>query len=237
MTQTNASETTIRDGSSLAESVYQQVKQAIVTGALAPRLQVTEQQIAARLNVSRTPVHQAVVLLEKEGWLRQLPKRGLYICDLNATEMQDIYEVLMGLEGIAAERLAARSKPADDHIDERIEEAALEAENALERDDLSAWADADYKFHTMLVELCGNPQLVRLARSVMEKSHQARLVTLEHRPRPEQATKDHREIVQAIKLRDPIAAREALISHRKKGIETLIPILRKMRSRSTFLDD
>ncbi|MBU3032338.1 GntR family transcriptional regulator [Paracoccus marinaquae] len=211
----------------LAEVVYGKIKSAIIHSELPPGEQVAENQIATLLKVSRTPVHQALVLLEQEGWVRVLPKRGVIIAPVSAEEMRNIYEILMGLESIAAERLASRPADTDDGIDAMIAEAAEGAKSALDRKDLSGWAEADDKFHRLLVELCGNPDLYRLARSIMDKAHRARLITLFDRPPPVQSNIDHDEILDAIRRRDSNAARDALRMHRMRGMAALIPILEK----------
>ncbi len=219
----------------LSDAAYRKIKAAIIHGELAPGLQAAEQQIAQRLQVSRTPVHQAIVRLEQEGWVRLLPKKGVVIDDVNSTEMRHIYEVLMGLESIAAERLASRPLEDESGIDAEIQSVAGEAEAALAAKDLDAWAEADDRFHRLLVERSGNPHLVRLARSVMEKSHRARLITLSGRPWPEQSNKDHKEIVDAILRRDPAAAREALSAHRRRGMAVLLPVIERIQEKARIL--
>ncbi|WP_407519933.1 GntR family transcriptional regulator [Methylobacterium oryzisoli] len=213
----------------LADAVYLRIKRAVIRGDLPPGSQITEQQIAAELEVSRTPVHEAVVRLENEGWLRLQPKRGLVIAALTAPEMRDVYEVLMGLEGMAVERLAAR--PADEPVEAEIRAAAAAAEAALARGDLAGWAEGDDRFHALLVERCGNPILAGLARTVMERAHRARLLTLRLRPPPDSSNRDHREILAAIARRDPPAAKAALEAHRRRGMAVLLPILDTLAAR------
>jgi DNA-binding GntR family transcriptional regulator len=218
----------------LADTVYLRIKQAIIRGDLAPGTQITEQQIAAELEVSRTPVHQAIVRLENESWLKLLPKRGVVISTVTSEEMRAVYEVLTGLEGIAVERLASRAAGDNDPVDAEIRETALAAEVALQQSDLMGWAEADDRFHTLLVERSGNPYLATLARAVMEQSHRARLLTLHLRPPPTSSNRDHREILKAISRRDAAAAKAALEAHRRRGMAVLLPILDSLSSRRRF---
>lgn len=219
----------------LADSVYQKIKSAIIHNDLQPGSQIAEQQIAAELAVSRTPVHQAIVRLENEGWLKLQPKRGVIISTVTAKEMRYVWEVLTGLEGMAVERLASRPPQANDPVDAEIKAAALEAEEALGQDDLTRWAESDDRFHTLLVERSGNPYLASLARTVMQQSHRARLLTLRLRPKPESSNRDHRTILAAVKKRDPKAAKAALEDHRRRGMEVLAPILDNMSTTRRFM--
>jgi DNA-binding GntR family transcriptional regulator len=208
-----------------AELAYRKVKMAILDGGLPPGFQASEQQLALRLNMSRTPVHQAIVRLEAEEWLELSPRRGVRIASIDADEMRDVYETLMALEGAAVSKLANRPIDADDPTDAALRAACLACVTALAADDLRAWAEADHEFHTLLVDVSGNRRLARLARTVSEQAHRARLLTVRLRPRPDASNADHQAILDAIVNRDPGTARAALELHRRRGIETLVPIL------------
>lgn len=220
---------------SLTDSIYYRVKKSIIYGDLLPGSQITEQEISLELEVSRTPVHQAILRLDNEGWLKLHPKRGVIISTVTSQEMRNIYEVLTGLESMAVERLASRPMIADDPVDAEIREAASAAEEALERVDLTAWAEQDDRFHSLLVERSGNPYLAGLARTVMEQSHRARLLTLRLRPLPTASNRDHRAIIEAIARRDPGAAKAALEDHRRRGRDVLLPILDQLAERRRFM--
>lgn len=219
----------------LADSTYSKVKLAIIHNDLAPGSQITEQQIAAELEVSRTPVHQAIVRLDAEGWLKLHPKRGVVISTVTAEKMRFVYEVLTGLEGMAVERLASRPKPSEAPVETELLAATVEAERALAQGDLDVWAHNDDRFHSILVGRSGNPLLATLARTVMEQAHRARLLTLRLRPPPTTSNRDHRAILSAITRRNPAAAKAALEAHRRHGMEVLLPILEKMSDRQRFI--
>lgn len=218
----------------LWDAAYTKIKSAILRCDLPPGTQITEQDLASELNVSRTPVHQAIVRLEQDGWVKLQPKRGVLISPVTAAEMRDIYEVLLGLEAIAVERLASRPADLNDPIDLELRMAAEKANHALQSCDLMEWAGQDYRFHSLLVERSGNPCLANMARTVMEKSHRARLLTLRIRVPPAESNKDHELIVDAIVKRSPASARSALDAHRRRGMEVILPILGEIASRSRF---
>ncbi|MFE7421702.1 GntR family transcriptional regulator [Rhodococcus sp. NPDC057529] len=206
-----------------ADGAYEQIKAAIITGALAPGSKVSEPELAKRLGVSRTPVHQAVVRLQDEEWLEVSSRRGLTIAPLEAGAMREIYEVLIGLEGIAVASLAGRSP--EDPIDAELAAANAKCEQALEQHDLMMWAEADNAFHRLLIESSGNSRLIRVGAMLEEHAHRARLLTVRFRPVPTQSNIDHANIASFIGKRDPVNARSELENHRKRGIDTLVPIL------------
>lgn len=214
----------------LSDVAYKKIKDAILVCALAPGSKHSEQQLAAYLDFSRTPVHQAVVRLEQEGWLTFLPRKGVAISSVTAEEMTHVYEILMSLESLGVVRLASRPRDVDDGIDLLLEEARLDGEKALEKNDLQGWAQADDRFHTLFVDGSGNPLLSRLAANVREKAHRARLLTLDKRPLPLRSNQDHKQILDAIVSREPELARAALEAHRTRGMNTLLPILRDLQS-------
>jgi DNA-binding GntR family transcriptional regulator len=212
-------------GQTQADIAYRLVKMAILDGGLPPGYRASEQQIALRLSMSRTPVHQAVVRLQQEQWLELSPRRGVEIATIDSGDMREVYETLMALEGAAVAKLAARPPDVDDEIDASLRVAGDECVSALDADDLRGWAEADHRFHTLLLTTSGNTRLARLAQSVTEQAHRARLVTVGLRPRPTASNADHDAIIRAIVEREPVTAREALERHRRRGIETLLPIL------------
>lgn len=222
-------------GEPLTDIAYRRIKAAILDGALPPSLLASEQQLASRLAMSRTPVHQAIVRLEQEGWIELLPRRGVMIAPISATDMHDIYEALLALEVAAVRRLTSWGAPDSDPTLAALEQACDDADVALEKGDLSAWAAADDRFHASLVDLSGNRHITRLARVVMEQAQRARLLTLKLRPRPSASNADHRAILQAIKARDPDLACERMRAHRQRGMDVLLPILEALSTKPSFL--
>ncbi|MFJ4207988.1 GntR family transcriptional regulator [Paenarthrobacter sp. NPDC089675] len=208
-----------------AERAYRVIKNAVIRGQLRPGSTVSEAQLARKLGMSRTPVHQAVARLEVDGWVIITPRSGVVIAAIDPKDIEKVYETLLALEGAAVVRLASRERGRDS-IDEELLEACAVCESALENGDLHMWADSDNALHSSFLISCGNHHLWRAAATVMEQSHRARLLTVELRPWPARSNEDHRKIVDAIISRKPEAAYRALEEHRRRGMDTLIPIIR-----------
>ena len=222
-------------GEPLTDIAYRKIKAAILDGALPPSLLASEQQIASRLEMSRTPVHQAIVRLEQEGWIKLLPRRGVLIAPISSSDMHDVYEALLALEVAAVRRLTSGGALDSDPTLSALEQICDDGDAALVQGDLPAWAAADDRFHAALVDLSGNRHITRLARSVMEQAQRARLLTLKLRPYPGASNADHRAIVQAIKTSDPDLACERMRAHRQRGMDVLLPILEAISTKTGFL--
>jgi DNA-binding GntR family transcriptional regulator len=213
---------------SLVDDAYRKLKDAIRENDFSPGYQGSEQEIASRLGMSRTPVHEAVIRLQEEGLVRVLPRRGVVVCAISAVDMREIYGVIIALEAAAAELLAERPSQERLSTARELEAANKAMENALKKDDLITWAKADESFHKLLIEHSGNQRLLRMYHTIMDQSHRARMITLRIRPKPEGSVREHRAIVDAIKRGRPSEARELSKQHRVRARNQLVPLLEQV---------
>ena len=211
--------------SSLVERAYRAIKRRIMDNTYTPDLQVLEQELALQLGMSRTPVREALIRLEREGLVEIVPRRGMRVIPISPDDMREIYEVITCLEARAAERLAER-KPTRAEIQPMIDDLET-MERALAENDLDSWAAADERFHGHLLELCGNRRLALMAGTVADQAHRARMVTLRMRPLPVRSNQDHRELVEAVLAGDARHAYEIHHGHRRRAMELLTDILRR----------
>lgn len=211
-----------------ADAAYRFLRNAILTNELPAGFQATEVDIAARLGMSRTPVHEAMARLQEEGFVRILPRRGILVKALAPSDLLEIYDVLIGLEGAAAERLAAIGGDEIEAVLAELEAHTDQMAEALDVNDLDAWAKADEAFHETLVVRCGNGRIRRLTATVSGQSHRARRMTLYLRPTPALSVVEHRLIVDSIRSADPAAAGAAARDHRRRARDQLVPILRRV---------
>jgi DNA-binding GntR family transcriptional regulator len=215
--------------SSLVQEAHTALKARILNNELPPGHVALEQELADGLGMSRTPVHEAVIRLAEEGLVEVVPRRGIRVLPISPEDMREIYELLYSLEATAVELLSARRLPGDDPILTELDTATNAMAEALDADDLEEWARADERFHVALLSGCGNQRLARMAFTVWDQAHRARMVTLRLRPKPADSTADHRNVVEAIRRHDPEAARELHAAHRKRGMATLLGILERYR--------
>lgn len=218
--------------SNLAEVAYEAIKRAIMENTYRPGHQLGEMEIASQLGMSRTPVHEAVARLQEEGFVRILPKRGILVLALSPDDIHDIYDVIIGLEGAAAERIAEQPKAQRASIAQSLELHTAEMESALSAGNRTAWARADMAFHGLLADRCENERLRRMVGTVTDQLHRVRLFTLHLRPPPVRSARDHAEITAAIRNGTATDAAEAARRHRQLARDELLPLLRELNLRN-----
>lgn len=213
------------DQVSLVDEAYRALREAIRTNVFPPSYRATEAEIAHQLGMSRTPVHAAIIRLREEGLVEVLPRRGVLIRPVSAEDIREIYDVLIAVEGMAAALLAARPLTVLEEAASLLDSETAIMKQALENGDLMKWAEADERFHDGLTELCGNRRLARIAATVRDQSHRARLSTLHLRPVPTDSAAEHKLITDAIRRQAPGEAEAAARSHRVKARDQLVPLL------------
>lgn len=210
---------------SLVDEAYRALKLAIRDNVFPPGYQGSEQEMAVRLGMSRTPVHEAIIRLQEDGLVRVLSKRGVLVCPLSPEDMREIYDVIIAIESMAAELLAALPDAQRAIVADALEEATAEMEKALLRSDAKAWAAADDSFHRILVARCGNSRLHRMAQTVTDQAHRARMLTLRLRSKPVGSAAAHRRIIAAIREGDLNNAHLCAREHRVAARDELLPLI------------
>jgi len=213
------------DATSLVDEAYHALKTAIRDNVFPPGYQAAEPEIARQLGMSRTPVHEAIIRLQEEGLVQVLSRRGILICPISVEDIREIYDVLIAVEGMAAALLAGLPRDTAASAAEALERETTQMEQALEGGKLLEWAAADERFHELLTELCGNRRLARVAATVRDQSHRARLFTLHLRPLPTASAAEHRRITDAIGVGNEAEAETAARAHRIRARDALLPLL------------
>jgi len=167
-----------------------ELRQMIFTGTLSAGSDHLESELADKLQMSRTPVREAVLTLEGQGLLEMRPRKGVRITSLSAADMADIYDVLTELESLAAQRAATVGYTTDDLS--KLHAAITDMDNALAIPDLDAWAAADDRFHKELVRLGRNSRIITIVDMMSDQIKRARASTLGLRPLPTKSNDDHR---------------------------------------------
>ncbi|HWM81274.1 MAG TPA: GntR family transcriptional regulator [Pseudolabrys sp.] len=195
---------------SLRDKALLQLRKAIVIGRLEPGSLHSEQTIAARLGLSRTPIREALLQLAGEGLIVFLPNRGARIVDLDAAHLAQVLQFRAAIEGCGASRMAANPNP------KRI--AKLEAELKRQRAILRSgerlqWVDANTDFHTLLAEASENRLMIEAFGPLA--SHTKRLgYRMNHRTqRMQESLDEHSAIVDAIRRGDVDRARTMAEEH------------------------
>jgi DNA-binding GntR family transcriptional regulator len=215
--------------SSLVDAAYRVLRQRILDNVYPPGHQALEQALAEELGISRTPLREALIRLQKEGLVEVVPRHGVRVLPVSPEDMKQIYEILAALESLAAE-LAAKRKPSAAEL-APLEQASRDMARALRADDLESWAEADERFHRHLVELSGNRLLVEAVLSFWDRAHRVRRFTLRFRPKPLHSTREHTALLERIRAGDAAGANEVNRAHRERASRELLGILERYRFR------
>lgn len=197
------------------DEVYKSLLDAISDGSLAPGERVTQEDLAEQMNVSRSPVLQALRLLKKDGLLEDAPGRGLVVARLDPVRIGHLYEVRGALDALAA-RLAA-GRRAD------IPKSLIAAGRAAAAgSDVRALIDADTAFHRAIYEASGNPYIVESA--ALHWIHLRRVMgaVLQQRGGRESIWDEHEAIAGAIREGDGARAAELSEGHATLARQTLV---------------
>lgn len=212
-----------------AQRALQELRGLIFDGALPAGSDHLESELADLLNMSRTPVREAVLMLEGQGLLELRPRKGVRILPVSPDDMAEIYDVLTELESLAAAR-AAEAGYDEDRLQD-LARAIDEMDAAIAASDLERWADADEAFHTELVRLGGNRRIRMIVSMMSDQVRRARKTTLFMRPLPLKSNEDHRQVLKAIQNGEPEAARAVHRQHRQDAKEIIVGLLDKHRLR------
>jgi len=212
---------------SMVEEAYTQIRQRILDVAWMPGYQALEQDVALELGMSRTPVREAMIRLQREGLVDVVPRHGMRVLPVSPTDMREIYQVLTALECMAAELLAARKPSSEDLLP--LVAATTAMDEALKLDNLDAWAVADERFHALLVDLSGNRQLQATVLNYWDRAHRARMFTLRLRPKPVNSTKEHLQMVECLRAGDVAGAVEVTRAHRERANRELVAIFERYK--------
>ncbi len=150
---------------SLREQLYAHLREELRVGRLAPGAAIDLNHISSKLGVSRTPLRDALIQLESEGFVTIQPRRGVVVRKLTLAEVRDLYEIVGALEGATVERVAERLGAAEIARLKALNAAQLEALAAAEFD---RYYQLNLEFHGVFLELSENRELLRL----LERSKQ-----------------------------------------------------------------
>ena len=205
---------------STAELIAAQLRSAIMYGVFAPGTQLGEADLAAQFEVSRGPLREAMQRLVQEGLLRGERHRGLFVIDLSATDVRDIYMARLAIERTACELIMAGNRG----------EAVASLSAALSRlvtaaagGDRNAMSDADQAFHQTLVACSGNSRLERMAQTLLVETRMCLAALQDHYPEAEELVGEHRALVNAISDGDEPLLMTLIESHMVDSIARLVP--------------
>ena len=194
----------------LRDVVFKTLRGAILRGELKPGERLMELKLASQLGVSRTPVREAIRMLEQEGLAVTVPRRGAEVAKMTEKDMEDVLAIRIALEDLAM-RLSCQN--ISDEMLDRIKSAMLDFEDKINCSDVEDIARADVEFHELLYEASNNPKLITLLNNLREQIYRYRIEYLKDPETYPLLVEEHRQIYEALLARDEDAAVKHVESH------------------------
>lgn len=204
---------------SLTERVYGLLRSEILTCALEPGRELSEAELAARFDVSKTPVREALATLRSEGFVRTFPRRGYQVAPITFGDMNELFELRTILEAGAAELASARITDKD--LDGLATLADVVYDRA-EQPSLNRFIGANRDFHTAIGRASGNPRLMNQLVRTIDELERFFYLGARLRDVSGETRSDHHQIVDVLRRRDGPAARAIMIKHNEVTRQGLI---------------
>ena len=201
------------NATSLRDQAYALLKSAIADTDIynpATELRLDERQLTAALGVSRTPIREALSLLEQEGFIRTFPRRGIYIIRKSKREIIEMIQTWAALESMAA-RLATLH--ATDAEIAKLRHLFDEFQSSPPSEHLDEYSDANIAFHTEVIRLGGSQMLVDTTRNLLLHVRAIRRATITQSDRAARSIIDHLKIIEALERRDTELAERLTRQH------------------------
>src|SRR5262245_23142985 len=201
---------------SLHDEVAAQLRERIFAGELGPGTFLDEVHLAQQLNISRTPLREALKVLTAEGLVRHEPRRGCFVNEVTEQDLDEIFPVIALLEGRCAFEAAQHATDADLRVLEEMHEKLARHARAKR---INEYYATNFAIHEMIIELAGNRWLAGVIGDLRKIVKLARLQQLRAPGRLDQSLAEHLAVFAALKARDAEGAEAAMRTHlqRQRG--------------------
>ena len=199
----------------LADEVYHQLMEAILGGDIGPDDRLVQERLAAEMEISRTPVREALLRLEQDGVLVTSPRGGFMLYRMQEGEIRELYQARAAVESQAARILASQN----DGFKNSELRATIEREENIANPSVRAYFDANRNIHRRFVELVGNRYLLEMFDNIWNRGTAFQLFAAIEKVDLSKSLGDHMALVDAIETGDKGAALEAFIDHIQDGFD------------------
>jgi DNA-binding GntR family transcriptional regulator len=213
---------------SLHDEVAAQLRDRIFAGELMPGMFLDEGLLAQQLQISRTPLREALKVLTAEGLVRHEPRRGCFVREVTEQDLDEIFPVIALLEGRCAREAALHATDADLQALESLHDKLSRHAKARRINDYYA---VNFTIHEAIIALADNRWLAQVIGDLRKILKLARLQQLHAPGRLDQSLSEHLAVFAALKARDPEGAEAAMRTHLTRQRDALRDVARNQKSR------
>lgn len=195
---------------SLASKIYDEIRHRIMSGEMKSGDRLTERTLRERYGSSRTPIREALKMLERDGWLRAIPKKGTFVAGLEPEQIREIYQVRTAIEPAGVLLAVSRISTADIEALERCYE---EMKSALAAGDIEGFTMRDAHVHLFIAERSGNRILANIVRDLTGSIVRLGSAAISLPERQPVSLREWRGLIEALVRRDGFDASNWMIQH------------------------
>ena len=207
----------------LRDVVFQTLRAAILKGELEPGERLMEIHLANKLGVSRTPVREAIRMLEQEGLAVTIPRRGAHVAKMTEKDLQDVLEIRDVLDALAATNACQHMT---DELYAELEAAMDDFEKAIAGKDVRSIVEADEKFHNVIYKAADNPKLDQMVQNLKEQMYRFRYEYVKDKADYDNLIREHSKIMEGLQKRDVDYVRDAMHTHLKNQVDAVKAVIR-----------
>jgi len=201
------------DNTPLSEKIAQTIRNNIIKGIIKPGERLVEPKLSEMLGISRTPIREALRLLEMEGFIDIIPRRGAVVTTLTRKDIDDIFIIKMKLEPLASKLAVNHLEKSD--MDKMKELAAkMEAGSSKGVTQLINW---NYDFHNIFIHKCNNERLIRMLEGLQQQFKRATVYSFTTEGRTKKVNEEHLELINAFEANDEEKVEKIVNSHVYNG--------------------
>ena len=206
----------------LHEGTFQKLRSLLVEGVIAPGSKLNERALAESLNVSRTPIREAIKRLAADGLVELIANRGAIAVQLSHADVVHTFDVIAQLEGYSGE-LAAKNISAATLSE--LEALQYEMMASYARRDLSNYYKLNLRIHHLINQAANNPVLTQLFSQANARIEALRFRSNQNGVKWERAVEEHQEMIDALKTHDVERMRKVMIQHVMNKRDVVIELL------------
>jgi DNA-binding GntR family transcriptional regulator len=214
----------------LHEGTFQKLRSLLVEGVIAPGSKLNERELAESLNVSRTPIREAIKRLAADGLVELIANRGAIAVQLSHADVVHTFDVIAQLEGYSGE-LAAKNISAATLSE--LEALQYEMMASYARRDLSNYYKLNLRIHHLINQAANNPVLTQLFSQVNARIEALRFRSNQNGVKWEKAVEEHQEMIDALKTHDSERMRKVMIQHVMNKRDVVIELLKSEAANTT----
>lgn len=198
----------VQESLSLKQQAYEGIKNAIILHKIPPGGSLFERDLSESLGISRTPVREAIPLLEMEGWVKSIPRKGTFVSQITAVDVEEVIQIRRANEILVIELLIPNITERDI---EQLNEIYVKQLELVQ--DSGKFISVDKDFHIYLADLSGNRRLAKLMGTISDQIRWFGISALNLPNRTEQTLKEHAWLIECLKNKEVEKAKEAVLEH------------------------